>query len=916
MKSEFAGWSEVATCLRNDADDEERRGERDAFLNQGQRASLRAIADRLPSHGIIVADEVGMGKTRIATSVARCVTRCGGRVAILVPPGLGYQWQEELRINGVRDVRPILRSLWAYLEAWHSEEAQEQQPWFEESIVLLSHGFTNWRLGDNPKPWRRALLPELYALWCQRTDGRLPRFYRGNEVLMDPRVKRTAHSIMKTIPVSRAHVAKPFLRQLKETFKWSGSLNGDYSRGAPLRQQLEQAVGLGLGVFDLVIVDEAHKRRGLDSSLSQLLMNVIWKSKDARRVCVTATPVELDAAQWQHTLSRINLGDDTLHEIQEKIQTYSATVRRVRQCWRSSPEERENYKNAARAFQTALSPYVLRRDKSEDPHVRRFQEARGQSPSGYRLHREISIELADLPEKWLHAVCAAEALSFVTRLTEDAVAKRLRLSLGNGHGIAALIDQVKVDEKDDAAQLHVDQEESERESDPAPDRGATAMSSSKRERRANWWQGTVVQAFAEGDESLYHHPAILAAVVAIEEYTDVNRKVLVFGRFTRPMRALTDLLNARQMLKSLARKEPWLQSKVHVQRSATSTEDDWPAVRAAHSQLKEVLGLGALNRKELDRRLSNQYERFEQARQKRRASLVGRLRDGLALPAVQADLETRKVFEAFSRSVLGDKGEDLLLLSRALLVLTATGHGVLEDKASPTDLARAFISLVKSAADRDDPSADEDGDGVIDDSEADSLWAILRVRIHEEYSRTQGSFARFMYGGTSPPARRMLQAAFNRPGSFPAVLVAQSLVGREGLNLHGACRTVVLLHPEWNPGVMEQQIGRVDRVGSDWSKALEQAIGHGVKGEELPQIEIRPVVFHGTYDEHHWQVLLERWDDLRAQLHGIVIPERLAKLEGNEAGAILEEVTSYAPNFSPLRVDSDRPTHTQEFMRI
>ena len=48
-----------------------------------------------------------------------------------------------------------------------------------------------------------------------------------------------------------------------------------------------------------------------------------------------------------------------------------------------------------------------------------------------------------------------------------------------------------------------------------------------------------------------------------------------------------------------------------------------------------------------------------------------------------------------------------------------------------------------------------------------------------------------MYGGTAPATRRLVQLAFNRPNSFPRVLVAQSMVGREGLNLHRACRIVV-----------------------------------------------------------------------------------------------------------------------------
>jgi hypothetical protein len=127
------------------------------------------------------------------------------------------------------------------------------------------------------------------------------------------------------------------------------------------------------------------------------------------------------------------------------------------------------------------------------------------------------------------------------------------------------------------------------------------------------------------------------------------------------------------------------------------------------------------------------------------------------------------------------------------------------------------------------------------------------------------------------------------------VLVAQSLVGREGLNLHQACRTVVLLHPEWNPAVVEQQIGRVDRVGSRWETLMKSH-----EGAEPPRIKVRPIVFRGTYDEHNWRVLRERWDDYRAQLHGEPVPSRFA-LDDPEGGELIKQLESRAPNFSPTK---------------
>lgn len=207
-----------------------------------------------------------------------------------------------------------------------------------------------------------------------------------------------------------------------------------------------------------------------------------------------------------------------------------------------------------------------------------------------------------------------------------------------------------------------------------------------------------------------------------------------------------------------------------------------------------------------------------------------------------------------------------------------------------------FLDLIRSAASEELPDSDEDdGD---EGGAASPLWAGVIAKLDAEYGRPLGGFARLMHGNTAPESRRFLQLAFNRAGSFPQVLVAQSVVGREGLNLHGACRTVVLLHPEWNPGVVEQQIGRVDQVGSHWSRQLDLAIAAGADPADVPRIDVHPVVFSATYDAENWRVLRERWDDLRAQLHGVPIPARLAG-DDPAAAALIAQLTAMAPDFSP-----------------
>lgn len=102
-------------------------------LTTGRQRAPGILAKRLPNNGVIIADEVGMGKTRIAVAVARAVIAAGGRVAILVPPGLGYQWSDELQTAGVT-APPILRSLWQYLR--HGKPRMKNS-WFMESALAL-----------------------------------------------------------------------------------------------------------------------------------------------------------------------------------------------------------------------------------------------------------------------------------------------------------------------------------------------------------------------------------------------------------------------------------------------------------------------------------------------------------------------------------------------------------------------------------------------------------------------------------------------------------------------------------------------------------------------------------------------------------------------------------------------------------
>jgi hypothetical protein len=116
---------------------------------------------------------------------------------------------------------------------------------------------------------------------------------------------------------------------------------------------------------------------------------------------------------------------------------------------------------------------------------------------------------------------------------------------------------------------------------------------------------------------------------------------------------------------------------------------------------------------------------------------------------------------------------------------------------------------------------------------------------------------RLANGSVPHDTRRRLMLAFNTP-FFPEILVASAVMA-EGVDLHGDCRHVIHHDLDWNPAVLEQRTGRLDRIGS--------------KGERVRQ----PVVVYepylaGTHDEKLFRVVKDR-----ARWFGVVM--------GNTPGA-------------------------------
>lgn len=71
---------------------------------------------------------------------------------------------------------------------------------------------------------------------------------------------------------------------------------------------------------------------------------------------------------------------------------------------------------------------------------------------------------------------------------------------------------------------------------------------------------------------------------------------------------------------------------------------------------------------------------------------------------------------------------------------------------------------------------------------------------------------RLVNGTTDQETRQRLMLAFNTP-FYPEILVASSVMA-EGVDLHLNCRHIIHHDLCWNPSTLEQRTGRVDRVGA------------------------------------------------------------------------------------------------------
>ena len=856
-------WSRVVAELEARLPD----WQNDKLLNQGQVDSLRWVMTGLPTRGLVIADEVGTGKTRIACAIIAAVVNCGGRVAVVVPPGLMHQWQKEAKPFLTNRQACEVTTLEAAITDRENSEPngdrtrrQGKCAVIKPSWLLISQrfGVPRIRKGRNPKEWRVAIPSYVRALLSAKGERKDERTKAGR-VLGDP--DKALLSVAEDIygEIVRLGERQRWRGELDTLPPYQPSAESDNQsltealQGNEGREILHHLLGLWLGDFDVVIIDEAHKSRSHSSIASQgqgqykkrlqyLLDDILRSLPDQRRICLTATPMEMDLEEWAELIQRARnvSNDDRIRvQIDDVIMKFKEAIGQAR----ISPDERgvlENLIKYAGAFSKSLSPFVTRRRRIDDELVRDFRKLHPDRQDSPHPHRHRCEVLADCgtDSKWNQALFISESL------------RQSRLGLyrqgddsRRGHQFAQQV----------AAGRIVDLPEDLKEAGDGAGNDSPGDEVMQRKRqRATYWEKQFNQCLAPsaGSGVEHHdHPRIIATARAIEEWTVQGEKVLVFGVFTKPMELLRDVLNIRHDLDVVqsGRPLPRMWDDTHrtlvEQQLGTASREigaRWSTLPIEWSTLKEMA-----------RKSHMQY-----------VALRAKVRRSPGIrQAINARIDLAKELRAPLTHYLRTFIMDDLCARRELADDTFSDEVEKLTKRFFEEHVRVLLGNDQAPHDHDIAEDQEQQD---DQRRGDLLEAI------EQESSQVSHHTRLLDGRTKREARIILQSAFNHAAN-PQVLIAQSQVGREGLNLHQRCRVVVQFHLEWNPGVVEQQIGRVDRTGSLWEQRASEWM-NDPRDVPAPFIEVRSVILDGTYDVFQWQRVQERKADFEASLFGSVLP--------------------------------------------
>lgn len=844
-----------------------------------QRRTAVDILQRLQSQeGVILADQVGMGKTYVALAVAVSEilsTREHGQVVVFAPAAVADKWLREWKKfsetlmehdSGIRCVEHAIRSGEDFLKVL------DDPPKRRKHLVVVTHTALTSSLKDNFI--QLALL--YYAIrnvhGAAALRQRMAKWSNGRRGII-PNTKFTPDVVAKLLEISPVKWSEAWLNLTGEQLPddpvpaalEKAARNMDFSTlrnvveklpvrsSADIENRLKRARKALADVtqtlwksllpstslnLPLLIVDEAHRLKNSDTQISKLFAP---RSDDAksgtfhgvfrRMLFLTATPFELGHSELINVLTRMGAVShpiippltDRLDALQNVLTTAQASALRFDEAWGRigandlpafdswSPEAnvpdwisaaaREAWRHAnltvrARGeMHKALRPWLIRHER---PHRRQNLEGAAIVDGSSKYGLPIPDDEA------LPFLLAARAQSVA--LDEKGPARPLfAYGIASSYEAFSRLDSGADDDGRDSDIAKEDRDEG----DPSSLIHAAIGDA------VCWYRREIDEALA--DTAVREaHPKINATVGKAAQLWLQSEKCLIFSWFIRSGKAIEDALTKRinKLIAEMAK------NALH------DTVPDLALDRISNRLFRSDSASYARIRKRLAEAIGEATGGYDDVLELVVDTGIRLLRTPghlVRYTPLNPDIDDEQVWAG----IQGENPGNIVLLDRWKLFTErlARARKQIED-IDPADEHNSEFARIRAA--------------------------LLGAHTKEDGSSRHGASlhpVRRAHGGTERHVRERLIALFNTPFA-PELLVASSVLG-EGIDLHQECRFVIHHDLDWNPSILEQRTGRLDRIG-----ALAERVARNI-------VVYEPYLA-GTHDEKMFKVVKDRaqWFDI------------------------------------------------------
>lgn len=309
---------------------------------------LRALEllDRNP--GVLIADEVGMGKTFEALGVVAALCRREPRckIAIVTPgPDLNTKWESEFerfsdhkaRIFDFNGAFGAVSDLASFVEVARTRD--------KRIVVVPVSAFHETRNDED-----QALLLSLYFDWKQlhgHTVNAILRRYRGGRLEGLPtgsakllgRFDRDALAPHLEAAFKAGYTGPYYgLDDLYEKHGGNAAFESDDLVKRAIDFAKFRIVRAMLPEFDLLVIDEAHKLKNAYTVRSQAV-STIFRRKFDKALFLTATPFQLTVGELRQIFEVFALARNAPKDVGDRAEVLFASIEAYQRAYRTLEEE-------------------------------------------------------------------------------------------------------------------------------------------------------------------------------------------------------------------------------------------------------------------------------------------------------------------------------------------------------------------------------------------------------------------------------------------------------------------------------------------------------------------------------------------------------------------------------------------------